>query len=364
MKHWKETAEIYERIARLPDSGRRAAMATVIRVQGSSYRKAGAKFLVEDDGSTLGSISGGCLEADVREIARAVLREGVPRRLRYDTGGDDVSIFGLGLGCSGTVDLFIQPVSDGSAPGAIDRVRALLDGDRVFAVCTVVGGSAAAGRVLVVSPDESFDGSTGEPELDREVVRRAIAWMGEPESAIRPVGTAEVFAEILTPPPGLVLFGAGEDTRPLCAYAADAGFRVTVVDHRESLLSASRFPAATRRVSARPADGAGALSIGPRSYAVVKTHSFGHDRDWVRELLAAGAHHVGVLGPRARTDEILRQLGAEDARDRVFGPVGLDLGAEGAEQIALSIVAELLAIRSAREPVRLGRRDAKVDVAS
>ena len=360
MKHWKESAEIYARISRNSGSGKRAALVTVVRVERSSYRKAGAKFLVEEDGATLGSISGGCLEADVHEVALEVLREGLPRRLRYDTGGDDVSVFGLGLGCSGTIDLFVQPVTDERALEAIERARELLQGESAFAICTVIAGASAAGRALVVSADGALGGSTGDPALDRELSRRAVEWMGRPESSIHPVGAAEVFGEILTPPPGLLLFGAGDDTKSLCAYAADAGFRVTVVDHREAFLSADRFPAAARRVLLRPEDGAGALSAGPRTYAVVKTHSFAHDREWVRQLLAAGAPHVGVLGPRARTDEILRQIGMEGARDRVFGPVGLDLGAEGPEQVALSIVAELLAARTAR-PLPLRRKDATVD---
>ncbi len=160
---------------------------------------------------------------------------------------------------------------------------------------------------------------------------------------------------MLAPPPRLLLFGAGDDTRPICAYASDVGFRVTVVDHREAFLSADRFPGAARRALLRPEDGAGALPVGPRTYAVVMSHSFAHDREWARHLLAAGAPHVGLLGPRARTEEILRQIGAE-GDERVFGPVGLDLGAEGPEQVALAVVAELLAAHTAREPAHLRQK--------
>jgi xanthine/CO dehydrogenase XdhC/CoxF family maturation factor len=118
------------------------------------------------------------------------------------------------------------------------------------------------------------------------------------------------------------------------------------------LLAAERFPGAERRVARRPEEGVEGLPMGPRSYAVVKTHLIAHDREWARRLLLAGATHVGLLGPRARTREIARQIGAEgDAR--VFGPVGLDLGAEGPEQVALSIVAELLASSAGVEPRRL-----------
>ena len=115
MKHWKETAEIFGRAARLVESGGDAAIATVVRVEGSAYRRPGAKLLIEEDGRTLGSISGGCLEADVREIGLHVLRGREPQLRRYDTGGDDREVWGLGLGCSGTVEVFVQPVEQGAA---------------------------------------------------------------------------------------------------------------------------------------------------------------------------------------------------------------------------------------------------------
>jgi xanthine dehydrogenase accessory factor len=287
-----------------------------------------------------------------------VMREGVTRRLRYDTGADDRAVWGLGLGCSGTVELFVQPVSGAETLEAIEGAREFLAGDRPFALFTVVGGTphaGGAGVIVVASPEGALGGSTGDPALDRALSRSAAEAGGRGESKLQAVGPAEVFTEVLTPPPSLLLFGAGEDARPICAYAADVGFRVSVVDHREGLLSAERFPAAARRMALRPEEGAGALSVGPRTYSVILSHSFANDREWVRHLLAAGAQHVGLLGPRARTEEILRQIGAE-GNDRVFGPVGLDLGAEGPEQVALSVVAELLAAHSAREPAHLRQK--------
>lgn len=206
--------------------------------------------------------------------------------------------------------------------------------------------------MLVCSDEGALCGSTGDAALDDAIAREATERVRARESRLHAVGGAEVFTEVLAPPPRLLLFGAGDDTRPICAYAADVGFRVTVVDHREAFLSAERFPGAARRALLRPEDGAGALPVGPRTYAVVMSHSFAHDREWARHLLAAGAPHVGLLGPRARTEEILRQIDAE-GDERVFGPVGLDLGAEGAEQVALAVVAELLAAHNSREPAHL-----------
>src|SRR5215831_13541287 len=137
MKHWKETAEILARAARVAEAGGRAAVAMVVRIEGSAYRRPGAKFLVEESGATAGSVSGGCLEGDVREVALEVLRSGEPRLLRYETG-DDESVFGLGLGCNGTVEIFVR---DATSPEALETSREILDllrGDRPFAVSTVL----------------------------------------------------------------------------------------------------------------------------------------------------------------------------------------------------------------------------------
>src|SRR5262249_3784751 len=112
MKHWRETSEIVERTIVLASAGRRAAIATVVRIDGSAYRRPGARFLIEDDGRTLGGVSGGCLEADVREIAQGVMQTGTPRLLHYDTGTDDKMIWGLGLGCNGAVDIFVQHATE------------------------------------------------------------------------------------------------------------------------------------------------------------------------------------------------------------------------------------------------------------
>jgi xanthine/CO dehydrogenase XdhC/CoxF family maturation factor len=355
LKHWKETAEVFGRLARASGAGKRAALATVVRIEGSAYRRPGAKLVVEEDGSTLGSISGGCLEGDVREVARAVLADGVPRRRRYDTGADENAAWGLGLGCAGSVELFVQPATTPQSVQAVERVLELFEEGRPFAFCTRVGESTAAGGSVVVSPDGALSGSTGDAGLDAGIARLSGEWIAGRASSLRSVGDAELFVEILIPPPRLLLFGADDDARPISAYASAAGFRITLVDHRPAFLASERFPEAERRVVLRPAEGVASLGIGPRTYAVVKTHLIAHDREWARQLLAAGAGHVGLLGPRARVREIVRQIGAE-GDGRVFGPVGLDLGAEGPEQVALSIVAELLAVSAGVEPRHLRER--------
>jgi xanthine/CO dehydrogenase XdhC/CoxF family maturation factor len=356
MNHWKETAEILSRLAELKAAGRRAALATVVHIVGSGYRRPGAKFLIEDTGNTLGSVSGGCLEADVREVAKAVLETGKPSLRHYSTGADEDVVWGLGLGCNGLVDVFIQSATEGPLADLADRLRELLAEDSPFALLTVLDGEGA-GATLVLGPEGTVSGSLGSAELDRLAAEAARSLLPGGRSAVQTVDGRGIFVEVLPPPPHLVVCGAGDDARPLVAYAADAGFRVTVIDHRPALLAPAWFPQASQRLLGRPDDPGIVLPPAARSLAVVKTHSLSHDREWTRRLLAAGLPYVGLLGPRARAETILREIGTGPGEaERVFGPVGLDLGADGPRQVALSIVAELLAFIAQREPRHLNER--------
>jgi xanthine/CO dehydrogenase XdhC/CoxF family maturation factor len=168
-----------------------------------------------------------------------------------------------------------------------------------------------------------------------------------------------VFADVLKAPPKLVVCGAGDDAIPLVTYATDAGFAVTVVDHRAAYLTAERFPGARKLVQARPDAGVGALDVDARTLVVVKMHAFEQDRDWLRMFLLTPAPYIGLLGPRARAEKLLDLAGSPSAH-RVFGPVGLDVGAEGPEQIAISIVAELLAVHARQQPGHLRERGAAI----
>ena len=354
MKQWQETSEILERVER---SNQPLALATVVEIEGSSYRRPGAKLLIDDGGPTLGGVSGGCLEADVREVGLAVLRDGHCRLRHYETGANEDTVWGFGLGCDGTVEILVQPLTRNTR-GVLSRVRELLDGDRPFAVSTVLSGDAA-GRVVLVDPGGVGDGSPA--RLDLEVAARSKEYLARGQSTQWGDDSARVFTEVYEPPPRLVIFGAGDDAMPLTEFASHIGFRVTLVDHRPAYLQPERFPQATHLVTRRPEEGVHDIPFGPETYAVVMTHSFADDLAWVGHLLCTDVAYVGLLGPRTRTDRVLEKVGGEGT-ERVFGPVGLDIGADGPEQIALCIVAELLAVRSLREPGHLRQREGAVDV--
>jgi xanthine/CO dehydrogenase XdhC/CoxF family maturation factor len=192
-----------------------------------------------------------------------------------------------------------------------------------------------------------------------EVDAAARGALSRGRSELLAIGERRVFADVLAPPPKLLVCGAGEDARPLVALAATVGFRVVVVDHRAAYLTPERLPDAHRFFLGRADDLGDDLPSDAVTYAVVMTHSLKQDTAWVRRLIGTSVTYVGILGPRARTCRILEAVGAE-RDERVFGPVGLDLGAEGAEQVAVSVVAELLAARSQREPIHLSERERAV----
>ncbi len=235
MKQWQETSQILERVKR---SNQPLALATVVKIEGSSYRRPGAKLLIDYGGPTLGGVSGGCLEADVREVGLAVLKDGYCRLRHYETGANEDTVWGFGLGCDGTVEILVQLLTLNTR-GVLSRVRELLDGDRPFAVSTVLSGDAA-GRVVLVEPGGVGDGSPARLDLparpDLEVAARSKEYLVGGQSTQWGDDSARVFTEVYAPPPRLVIFGAGDDAIPLTEFASHIGFRVTLVDHRPAYL--------------------------------------------------------------------------------------------------------------------------------
>jgi xanthine/CO dehydrogenase XdhC/CoxF family maturation factor len=345
MKLWLETRQVLDRLGALHREGQRAALATVIRVRGSAYRHEGAKLLVPEEGDVTGNVSGGCLEEDVREVARRVIASGVAERRSYCGGANEIAAWDLGVGCEGEVEILIEPCTGDRADE-----RALIAAEEAFVVLTRVGDVAkgAAPERRVVSG------------------KAAEAWLAADRSHLEHDRDAETFVDVLRPPPRLLIVSAGDDARWLARIASDVGFRVVVADRRPGLLDPSRFPGAARLVETDAARLNERLVLDEDSFAVVMTHHFADDTDYLRALLRTPARYLGVLGPRQRTERILGILRAEGPVDesRIFGPVGLDIGTDGAEQVALAVIAEILAVRSGRRPVSLRDRSAPIHAAN
>jgi len=351
VKHWQEMGDIVDRVLRFGKGGATTALAIVTRIEGSAYRRPGAKLLIDDQGGVLGGVSGGCLEDDVRLVGLKVLESGRTRTRHYDTGGDDSKLWGLGLGCDGRVDVLVSPIRPDSALHTWMPIQRELQGDTAFALATIVEDQGVGG-VLVVGRSGRIAGSVGDPSVDKEVEAVASAALDAGQTKLTTLGSRQIFTEVLLPPPKLLVCGAGDDARPLVEFAAAVGFRVFVADHRPAHLTPERFPAAQKLLQLRPDESSPELPVDRTTFVVVKTHALKHDTAWVERLIGTNVPYIGVLGPRARVRKILDGL-AVGSNERVFGPVGIDVGADGPEQVALSIVAEVLAVWSNRTPRHL-----------
>jgi xanthine dehydrogenase accessory factor len=334
----RETERILDAIRDVRARGQRAALATVVRVRGSAYRREGAQILVREDGTHECLLSGGCLEPAVADAAARVIETGAPALVAYDL--EDDSVWGLGIGCTGAVDIYIERLDEDDPV-----TRAWLDVlARAEAGVLVTPLAGASGRLLVRAGGRETGALTpaipGVREAARERLRARF-----PQSGCEPVGGVDLFFAVSARPPELVIFGAGHDAVPLARGGWDLGFAVTVVDVREAFLTGERFPGMTTTL-VRPGRFAEAVALGPRSFAVIMNHHLERDRESLQVALASEAAYVGVLGPRSRLNKLVAAGAAPDAAalGRVRNPVGLALGAETPEEIAVSILGEILAV--------------------
>ncbi|MDQ3784212.1 MAG: XdhC family protein [Actinomycetota bacterium] len=354
-----ETAQVLSAISALRAQGQRMALATIVGVKGSTYRRAGARLLVPDAGELVGNLSGGCLEGEVEGLARSVMAEDRPRLALFDLTADDEVIWGWGLGCNGAIEVFIEP-ADRAAETA-DALRLALEQERPIAVATVISSDlekVPIGARMLVRPGETPEGGTGAEAVDGTLAGLAsgalVTGVTETRTVAFPEGDVRVFLEALQPPIRLLVCGAGHDAIPLVAAAAAMGWRVVVADDRDAFLDARRFPGATRFLSAEPAAAAEALELDGRTYAVVMSHNYLRDRDYLRGLLDTEVAYIGMLGPNERLRRLLDDLSRQEVSPsgidtaKLHGPAGLDVGAEGPEEIASAIVAEILAVSRGR----------------
>jgi xanthine dehydrogenase accessory factor len=340
----RETERLLDVIRQARADGEPAALATVVRVKGSAYRREGTRMFVRRNGTYECSLSGGCLEPTVAEAAARVIATGEPVIVSYDLADD--SIWGLGIGCSGAVDIRIERLED----DAITRgwLTVLERGDAAVLATPLSGVS---GR-MIVGGEGIIAGGLSDAAVQQEAVARARDRLRAPypASGSESIGGAELFHEITMPPPDLVIFGAGHDAAPVARLAWTLGFAVTLVDVREAFLTPDRFPGATLACAhfSQFAD-----RVKPRAgaFMLVMNHQVERDRESLRFALESDAAYVGVLGPRSRYENLLAGLAAQgyapeaSKASRVRSPVGLSLGAETPQEVAVSILGEILAIR-------------------
>lgn len=330
-----ELSDLLDAADALGARGEPMALATIVATRGSTYRRAGARLLVPAEGEPIGNISGGCLEGDVARIGREVLASGQPRLVEFDMTADDDAVWGYGLGCNGAIELFVEPTA-----GALASVAALLAGQGACLVTPLTG------------PD------IGSHRLETDGAAAAALRDGTPR--VVEVDGERIFYEPLLAPLRLLVCGAGHDAIPLVRQAVELGWRVVVADVRRALLTQERFPGAAAFSAADPAEAATALAPDERSAAILMNHNYLRDIACLRSLLDAPLAYLGVLGPRGRTEQMLQEIGRPDAISSLHAPAGLDIGAEGPEEVAHAIVAEILGVTRRRRGGPLRDRSAPI----
>ncbi|HSR67887.1 MAG TPA: XdhC family protein [Acidobacteriota bacterium] len=356
----KELIEILGRYRDIRRQGEAAVLATVVRVEGSAYRGPGARMLWTPQGGATGFLSGGCLEGDVAEHAVEVAQSGEPRLVRYDMTSPDDILWGLGMGCDGIVDVLIESVPPARGPDALDFIDRSIAGRHhaVAALTCQQQGQIALGCKLLLRQDGTLQSDLPQGPHRQRIeaeARQALQSRKSRQVEIEEEGTdLPVFIEHIAPPLHLMIFGAGHDAVPLADAASRLGWSVSVIDHRPAFAKAERFPSADRVECLHPQEADDQIRPGPDCAAVVMTHNFPKDVEWMAWLLPSEVPYIGLLGPRARTDNLLDDLekqGQQPSQQqlaRLYGPVGLDIGADSPQEIALSILAEIRTVLSGR----------------
>lgn len=291
------------------------ALATVVRVDGSSYRRPGARLLVPRDGSPVGLISGGCLEDEASRLARAAIESDTPLLLTIDHSTEGDELWGLGLGCRGIIHLFAEPPT--LAAETISVLREVRSGADATYLLTGLDGVRRR-----ISADEVTE----------------LAGGVQPD---RPALLADAVLDPILPPAHLVVCGAGPDAAALVAAAQRLGWRVTVADPRRALLANGRFGRA-ERCDADPSEAPDRIGITPGMAVVIMGHDYTRDAAYLAAFAGRGVAYLGVLGPRERTDRLISEASAA-ADEALHAPAGLDIGADGPEEVATAITAEILA---------------------
>jgi xanthine/CO dehydrogenase XdhC/CoxF family maturation factor len=359
--------------------GERCALATVVSVEGSSYRRPGARMLVYESGGTTGTISAGCLESDVAEHAKRVIGAGKAVLVEYNTAStSDEMAWGLGLGCNGIVRVLVEPLAPGSL--YVEALRRSCEANaapvQVATVYQHMPSESAPHAALIEIGARIFideDGNARSDKLSGPLAAQLESEVGalsheEVTSSARTRGVegdaVTAFIETLMPPVPLIIFGAGHDALPVVELARGLGWQTEVVDPQARPISLSRFAMADRVTLSRPEDVAAEVVITPRTLTLLMSHNYSHDLALLRFLLASPARYIGVMGPRKRTERMLSELAANEEKlrleeadmSRLYSPAGLDIGANAPSEIALSIVAEMRAVLDRRRGSSLRER--------
>jgi len=353
MKEFKNIIETYNQV---DFSERKAALATVVQVKGSSYRNPGARMLMLDNGRWVGSISGGCLEGDALRKAKEVILNKTPRTVIYDTSNDDDNQLGIGLGCNGIIDILIEPIDPESADNPINLMQSFLTFENTGVIATIfeatVESNTSVGEKVLLKPNGTIQGNND--GLNALLHKPLISVLENQKSEIQVFkfnkGKIKAFLEIIQPSIDLLIFGGGFDAKPVTELAAVLGWNVRVSDECVAHLVPINFPKANQMLTCKRELVQKEIKITPFTAIVLMSHDFNYDKEVLSQILDSAAPYIGILGPKSRADKLFSALKDEykielsqHHLEKLHYPIGLDIGAETPDEIAVSIIGEIQA---------------------
>jgi xanthine/CO dehydrogenase XdhC/CoxF family maturation factor len=355
----KEISDIIIAFGQAQKEGKRTALATVVHVDGSSYRRPGARMLVTEDGQLTGAISGGCLEGDALRKAQFAIISRQNKLVTYDTTDEDDLKFGVQLGCNGLVRILFEPIEINKENNPIYLLKQLT-GQRQNAVL-VTGFSLdhvqQPGTCLLYLNDQIE--TTLPDHVQEHIMTDVRTVLTDKASRLKEYQTGgqifKAFIEFICPPIALVIAGAGNDAQPLSEMGCLLGWHTTILDGRQAYATTKRFPKADKVLIAKPGMVLSQLRPDAQTVFLLMTHNYNYDLALLKELMGVDYLYIGMLGPAKKRDRMFQDLQeqglqlTEAQRSKIYGPAGLDIGAETAEEIAVSIIAEIKAVLSGRE---------------
>lgn len=356
----KEIREIIKAYNAATHAGKRAALAAVVHLNGSSYRRPGARMLVTDDGELTGAISGGCLEGDALRKALLVLSQHKSKLVTYDTNDEDDATIGLQLGCAGIIRVLFEPINPNDPVNPIQLLSKAVAVRQQAVLVTLFSledqKNEQPGTCLLLEENGNISGHIPYPALQEEIMEHAFQAIKKKESSFKNYQhknlSISAFIEFLQPPVSLVVVGAGNDAIPMMQIADTLGWDIRVVDGRNTHAKPERFVSACQVLVSKPEKVLEQIPIDRYTVFVMMTHNYNYDLAMLKELVQRKVRYIGMLGPKKKLERMLDELRdeginlTEDQLKTIYGPVGLEIGAENAEEIALSIIAEIKAVLS------------------
>lgn len=360
----KEIFDISKAYDEAVKNNRQTALATVVKVEGSSYRRPGARMLVTEDGLLTGAISGGCLEGDALRKALLVMQHQKPVLATYDTTDEEDAKLGVQLGCNGIVHILIEPVKKESN-NAIELIKQIAARRQDVVIATLFSLEEkkwdGAGTHALLADD--FVCNKNMPEA---LITDMQVALQNKSSLIKKYGAADALLEHIPPAVSLLVFGAGNDAIPLAQMAAVLGWRITIIDGRPAYVTTTRFPQAQQILIAKPSETFTQLEFDNNTAVVLMTHNYNYDIAMLQQLLPLSLPYIGLLGPKTKLHRMLDELGekgvvfTKQQQQSLYSPTGLDIGSETAEEIALSILAEIKMTMSQRNGNSLRKKETTI----